>query len=49
MKYKMTIDTGYRIYVKEKSKSKEHLEVKALSLSKKHPRWKITISKDIIV
>jgi len=45
MKYQMVIDTGYKVYVKEQSKSREHLEVKALSLSKKHPKWKITISK----
>lgn len=46
MKYKMVIDTGYNVYVKEKSKSREHLEEKALSLSKKHPKWKITILKE---
>jgi len=46
MKYKMVVDTGYRIYVKERSKSKEHLVEKALGLSKKHPKWKISVAEE---
>jgi hypothetical protein len=41
--YKIIIDDGYKKYLKDKSRSKEHLETKALSISKKHPKWKVYV------
>jgi len=43
MKYKIVIKTEHKIFTKERSKSKEHLLIKAESLSKKHPKWKIYV------
>jgi len=43
MKYKIVVKTGDKTFVKEVSKSKEHLLVKAESLSKKHPKWKVYV------
>ena len=47
--YKIVIDDGYKKYVKDKSRSKDHLETKALSISKKHPRWKIYVVDDKVL
>ena len=46
MKYKMIIRDPKKKYVKATSKSKEHLLKWAMSLSNKHPKWKITIVKN---
>ena len=46
MKYKMIITDTKKTYVKSISKSKDHLLKWAMSLSKKHPKWKITIVKN---
>lgn len=43
MKYKMVVDSGFSVYVKDRSKSKDHLIKKAEALSKKHPRWKVYV------
>ena len=37
MKYKMVVKTGDKIFVKAKSKNKEHLENRAIALTKKKP------------
>ena len=50
MKYKIVVKTGNKIYVKERSKSKDHLLQKAEALSKKHPNWTIyVVNQDTIV
>ncbi len=43
MKYKIVVKTGDKTFVKDVSKSKEHLLIKAESLSKKHPNWKVYV------
>ena len=43
MKYKIVVKTGDKVFVKDRSKSKEHLLAKAESLSKKHPKWKVYV------
>jgi len=43
MKYKMVVKTPYNTYVKERSKSKDHLIQQAEVLSKKHPKWEIFV------
>jgi hypothetical protein len=43
MKYKIVIKTNDKTFVKDRSKSKEHLLQKAESLSKKHPKWKVFV------
>ena len=37
MKYKMVVKTGDKIFVKARSKNKEHLENRAIALTKKKP------------
>jgi hypothetical protein len=37
MKYKMVVKAGDKIFVKKRSKSKEHLENMAIALSKNKP------------
>jgi hypothetical protein len=50
MKYKIVVKTGDKTFVKDVSKSKEHLLVKAESLSKKHPKWKVyVVSENTII
>jgi hypothetical protein len=50
MKYKIVVKTGDKTFVKGVSKSKEHLLVKAESLSKKHPNWKVyVVSENTII
>jgi len=43
MKYKIVVKTGDKIFVKDVSKSKDNLLIKAESLSKKHPKWKVYV------
>jgi hypothetical protein len=43
MKYKIVIKTRDKTFVKDRSKSKEHLIQKAEALSKKHPNWKVYV------
>jgi hypothetical protein len=43
MKYKIVIKTNDKTFVKDRSKSKEHLLQKAESLSRKHPKWKVLV------
>ena len=37
MKYKMVVKAGDKIFVKARSKNKEHLENRAIALTKKKP------------
>ena len=37
MKYKMVVKAGDKVFVKARSKSKEHLENRAIALTKKKP------------
>jgi len=37
MKYKMVVKAGDKMFVKKRSKSKEHLENMAIALTKKKP------------
>jgi len=46
MKYKVVVKSGNKTFVKKRSKSKEHLEEYALSLSKKHPRWSVYVVRE---
>ena len=43
MKYKLVVKSGNKVWVKAISKSKEHLENRAVSMSKKKPHWKIYV------
>ena len=43
MKYKIVVKAGDKTFVKDKSRSKDHLLAKAESLSKKHPKWTIYV------
>ena len=43
MKYKIVVKMEDKTFVKERSKSKEHLLAKAEALSKKHPKWKVYV------
>jgi hypothetical protein len=50
MKYKIIVKTKDNTFVKDKSKSKDHLLQKAIAMSKKHPQWKIfVVNEDTIV
>jgi len=50
MKYKIVVKTNDKTFVKERSKSKEHLVTKAENLSKKHPSWKVyVVSENTII
>jgi hypothetical protein len=50
MKYKIVVKINDNTFVKDRSKSKEHLLTKAESLSKKHPKWKVyVVNEDTIV
>jgi len=46
MKYKLVIKSGDKVWVKARSKSKEHLEERALSMSKKKPHWTVYVCKE---
>jgi hypothetical protein len=37
MKYKMVVKAGDKVFVKARSKNKEHLEKRAIALTKKKP------------
>ena len=43
MKYKIVVKSGDKTFVKDRSKSKEHLMQKAEAISKKHPNWKVYV------
>jgi hypothetical protein len=43
MKYKIVVKIYDKTFVKDRSKSKEHLITKAEGLSKKHPKWKVYV------
>ena len=43
MKYKMVVKSGDKVYVKARSKSKEHLENRAIALSKKKPNLTVYV------
>ena len=43
MKYKLVIKSGNKTWVKSRSKSKEHLETRAISITKKKPRWNVYV------
>lgn len=40
MKYKLLVKTNDKTFIKAVSKNKEHLEKRAIALSKKHKYWK---------
>jgi hypothetical protein len=43
MRYKIVVKSGDKTFVKDRSKSKDHLLQKAEALSKKQPKWKIYV------
>jgi len=48
MKYKMVVKAGDKVFVKAKSKNKEHLEKRAIALTKKKPYMTVyVVSEDI--
>ena len=46
MKYKMVVKAGDKTFVKARSKNKEHLEKRAIALTKKKPHMKVYIVKN---
>ena len=46
MKYKMVVKAGNKTFVKSRSKSKEHLEERALAYSKKKPYANVYVVKE---
>ena len=43
MKYKMVVKAGDKVFVKARSKNKEHLEKRAIALTKKKPYMTVYI------
>jgi hypothetical protein len=46
--YKLVVKTPYETYVRKKGSNKESLIDYGMGLSKKHPKWKITVVDDSI-
>lgn len=49
MRYKIVVKLGDKTFVKDTSKSKDHLIQKAESLSKKHPKWKVYVVSEHVI
>jgi hypothetical protein len=49
MKYKIVVKKGNKTFVKDRSKSKDHLLQKAEAMSKKYPKWTIYVVADTTI
>jgi hypothetical protein len=46
MKYKLVVKSRDKTWVKARSKNKEHLEERAIAMSKKKPQWTVYVVRD---